>query len=133
MYLANLDEQKKRIFLDIAHERVQVDGEFSYDEKVIIQAYCQEMNIVDYEYHKRSRDEIVGDIKKYLTQEDVKIILFELIGLCLADGNYDKSEKEFINNLCSELNVENVYSDKCEEYVRDYLKLQLKINELVIG
>ena len=58
---------------------------------------------------------------------------FELIGLCLADGNYDKSEKEFINNLCSELNVENVYSDKCEEYVRDYLKLQLKINELVIG
>ena len=79
MYLANLDEQKKRIFLDIAHELVQVDGEFSYDEKVIIQAYCQEMNIVDYEYHKRSRDEIVGDIKKYLTQEDVKIILFELI------------------------------------------------------
>ena len=133
MYLANLDEQKKRIFLDIAHELVQVDGEFSYDEKVIIQAYCQEMNIVDYEYHKRSRDEIVGDIKKYLTQEDVKIILFELIGLWLADGNYDKSEKEFINNLCSELNVENVYSDKCEEYVRDYLKLQLKINELVIG
>ena len=56
MYLANLDEQKKRIFLDIAHELVQVDGEFSYDEKVIIQAYCQEMNIVDYEYHKRSRD-----------------------------------------------------------------------------
>lgn len=61
-----------------------------------------------------------------------RIVIFELVGLAMSDGIYDKVEKEFIVSLISKFNLTNDYLSKCESYISDYMLLQAKINTLVV-
>ena len=128
MYLIMLDEKEKEAFLGIAYALTSADGSFSDEEKSMISAYCDEMAIRDVDSPIRSMDESVEIIRTSSSMQVKKIVIFEIVGLALVDGNYDESERELIVKIEKDFDISAGFSDDCEKLIREYLDLQSNIN-----
>jgi tellurite resistance protein len=134
MYLALLDKEEKELFLGLAFDLAAADGNYSDEEKAMMDAYCQEMQITfDKEAMVQTEDDIIASFKNKSDNKAKKILIFELIGLALADGNYDASEKALVSKLEKEFEMEDGFADKCENILMEYLAFQGKINQLILG
>lgn len=133
MYLALLNEKEKEMFLDVAFNLVAVDGNYSDEEKAVINGYCQEMQcIFDEKTMVKPMDVLIKDIKSNSNNRIKKIFVFELIGLALADGNYDEDERELINKLEMEFDIGLGFAKKCEDILNEYIAFQTKLNQLIL-
>lgn len=133
MYLGLLNEEKRELFLDICFCIASADGEYSADEKVLIEAYQKEMNTeYDPMVSKKKENEIVELLNLICTEQEKKIIIFETIGLALIDGNYDKAERKIIDQMTKTFKIKESYAKECEQLLKEYLKLQNRINEIVL-
>lgn len=80
-----------------------------------------------------SIEEILKEIKKISGAVEKKVIVFEAIGLAMADNNYDNTERKFINSIISEFDIEEDFGEKCEEVIKDYFRIQNVLNSIVLG
>nr|WP_304430005.1 hypothetical protein [uncultured Acetatifactor sp.] len=135
MYLASLSQEEKELFLGLALVLAASDGEYSDDEKTIIEGYCQEMQLsIDQEKTiMKSVDDLIGKLSVFSNEKSKRILVFEAIGLAMADGHYDKREKELITKIEKELNMETEFANKCEAVMNEYILFQGRINELILG
>ena len=77
MYLAQLTENQKQLFLGMAYCIASADGNYSDDEKRIMESYCAEMNIAaDLNNLLTNPDEIIAQIKADCGKVARKIIIF---------------------------------------------------------
>lgn len=132
MFLNLLDERKKSLFLGLAYNLAQVDGNYSKEEELMIQSYCQEMQI---EFNMRMAKDtasIVSDLCTICDSKEKRIIAFEIIGLAMIDGKYDLSEKELIENMVEKFGVDNEFTEKCEIEISRYMEVQKEINKLIM-
>lgn len=133
MYLALLNEKEKEMFLGAAFNLVAVDGDYSDEEKVVINGYCQEMQcIFDEKTMVKPMDELIKDIKSNSDNKIKKIFVFELIGLAMADENYDEDERALINKLEVEFDIGIGFAKKCEAILSEYIAFQTKLNQLIL-
>ena len=134
MYLALLNKEQKEIFLGLAYNLSNIDGDYSSPEQQMIESYCGEMNI---EYSdsiaKVELNTIMENINKIFDNKSIKIVLFELIGLAMVDNNFDKSEYAFLNSIQNLFSVDSEFMSKAENYIKKYLDLQLNINTLILN
>ena len=134
MYLALLNKEQKEIFLGLAYNLSNIDGDYSSPEQQMIESYCGEMNI---EYSdsiaKVELNTIMENINKIFDNKSIKIVLFELIGLAMVDNNFDKSEYAFLNSIQNLFSVDSEFMSKAENYIKNYLDLQLNINTLILN
>ncbi len=134
MYLALLNKEQKEIFLGLAYNLSNIDGDYSSPEQQMIESYCGEMNI---EYSdsiaKVELNTIMENINKIFDNKSIKIVLFELIGLAMVDNNFDKSEYAFLNSIQNLFSVDSEFMSKAENYIKKYLELQLNINTLILN
>ena len=134
MYLAQLTENQKRLFLGLAYHIASADGNYSDDENLMIKSYCAEMNIeFDLNNLSAQPDEIIARIKAECEEKSRKIIIFELIGLALVDHNYDDAERTIINTAMDRLDINKSFGVQCEKLLNEYIEFQNKINALVLG
>lgn len=134
MYLSLLKENEKELFIGLAYDLASTDGDYSNEEKVIINGYCQEMKIIfDEKNMIKAVEDIVDEITKKSDDQIKKIIIFELIGLAMVDGNYDENERVLIKQIEEKFMVGNGFADKCEGVISEYIAFQSKINQLVLG
>ncbi len=109
------------------------NGEYVEQEKAIIETYCREM---DTEFDPKDAtndvDAVISVLSSISTDEEKRIIVFEVMGLILADYTYDDAEKGFMGKLSAAFGVDKAYIDKCEMLIDEYLKLQSDINALVL-
>lgn len=135
MYLALLSEKEKEIFLNVAFNLVTADGDYSDEEKAVIAGYCQEMQYT-YTFDKKrtvkSIDVLINDIRSNSDNKIKKIFVFELIGLAMADGNYDESERNLINKLEMEFDIDLGFARDCETVLNEYIAFQTKLNQLIL-
>ena len=131
MYLAQLNQDEKEIFLGLAQVLSKVDNIVSIEENQMMKQYCKEMEI-DNKFYSQNVPEMITKVAGY-DSKTKKIIILELIGLALCDTKYDIREKEFILNLAEKMNVTNEFIDKCEQLVREYISIQNRINKVVIS
>ena len=66
-------------------------------------------------------------------EREKKIVIFEAIGLAMSDGDYDQTEKEFINSTMLKFGIEESFNRECEDVLNEYIEFQNKLNRLVIG
>jgi len=133
MYLTVLSNEEKEIFLNIAYAVASADGNYSDMEKAIIAEYCREMQMECEEISLSKFDETLLERINIISSETVKkIIIFEIIGLTMIDKNYDVKEKELVKKMVDIFGIDIGYSENCEEVIREYISLQLKINQLVM-
>lgn len=133
MYLTRLGKEQKELFLEITKVFVYADGVYSEQEKQVIKAYCQEMSMDDNVIQPRSTDELISEAKRICNKEAGKIIIFELIGLGMADGTYDNEERAFVSKIAGILGLSEDYCKACEKAIQDYLNIQDRFNNLVIS
>lgn len=134
MYLVLLNNEKKELFLNLACRIAAVDGNFSDEENAMIDGYCQEMNIsFDYNRPLNTTEKIVSDMNSICDLTEKRIIIFEIIGLAMADGEYDVSERGVINGINKTFALPEGYPADCEKKLKEYFDIQRKLNSLVIG
>ena len=133
MYLSILKKEEKKLFLDLAYSLASADGNIADEEKTIIDHYCDEMEIEKQLPTTVDKSEIVNKLTEVSDMQNKKIIIFELIGLAMADNNYDEAEKEFITEAVSQFELSIDYMESCEKIISEYLSLQAKINNLILG
>lgn len=133
MYLGGLNSTEKKMFLGLVVEMAMVDGVYSEEEKAIIYAYCQEMQVeFEKEYEKQSVDEILSFIKVNSSCITKKIFVFELVGVALTDGTYDEREKALVLRMCQEFGIDVEFITQSENVIKEYISFQKRINQIVL-
>lgn len=133
MYLATLKEEEKELFLGLAYNLATSDGEYSLEEQSTIMGYCQEMQIQFNEKSiNKSINEIITELKEKSNNRTHRIIVFEAIGLAMADNNYDEGERKIINKMISAFALNPEFNNECEQIIKEYISFQNRINQLVL-
>lgn len=133
MYLNLLKEKEKELFIGLAYDFAAADGNYSDDEKLIINGYCQEMNIsFEQKSMVKPAIDIVREISEDSSKQVKKVFIFELIGLAIVDGYYDENERTLIKQMEDKFQIDAGYADKCEQVISEYVAFQRKINQLVM-
>ena len=133
MYLALLKQNEKENFLKLAVVLSSVDGNFGKEEHFMISQYCDEMGIENHIPTDIEKDLVINDIANDTTEQNKKIIIFELIGLAMSDKNFDEAEESLIISLADKLDLNADYVASCKAMITKYLELQNQINNYIIG
>ena len=124
MYLSLLDFEKKQLFLELETYMAKIDGEFTDDEKTIIDIHCNEMKIDNNDYIcKLDLDTVIDEIKTKFSAKEKKIVFLELAVTVLADGVYTDSEKELISKLSTILDIKKSDIDEALD-IAEKLKME---------
>jgi len=117
MYLDLLNKQEQEYFLELARYSISLNGEDKPEEEEILKSYKFECQLVEYTAHKQD------DIKKVIfelkgsTKKIKKIILIELFGILLADGEVCDEEANFIDMLSAEFRVKEYEVARIQRWV----------------
>lgn len=131
MYLSLLTSEEKNAFLELAITIASSDNDFSDHEKAMVQLYCNEMQIAYSDNIKvRPLAEILSALKE-CSERTKKIILYEVIGLVLVDGEVD-SETNILNEMQKAFNISPDFTKECKNILQEYISFQEKVNALVL-
>lgn len=133
MYLKLMNEEQKSAFLEEAYILAQIDGTYTAEEKAMLEAYAAEAELpLTQEMKEVTREQVKTKIRTLCGTREHKIIIFELLGMALADADYSEKERETIEELAETLGLGRDFSKACEEKISSYLRLQESINSLVL-
>lgn len=94
MYLSILTEKEKQLFLNLAYTLAYSDGEFGDEEKLLLDAYCNEMGTTfDRPETAVSLNELLESLKRDIFENNRKVVYFELLGLAWLTVNTAKKKK----------------------------------------
>lgn len=134
MYLTLLKEEQKELFLGLAFHLASADGDYSDEEKAVIAGYCQEMQMTfDQDKMVKPIKEIISKINLSCNSCEKRIIVFEAIGLVMADNNYDEVERRIVKLMTDTFDLGDRFAKNCEVVLNEYISFQNRINKLVIG
>ena len=106
MYLSKLSIEQKHIFLDLEIHMSKIDGNFSAEEKQIIDAHCLEMHIDNNGYkNEMSLSEVIEHLKSDFNAKEKHIVFLELAATVWADNVYHETEKDLIESLSDKLSI----------------------------
>jgi uncharacterized tellurite resistance protein B-like protein len=129
-----VDEKEKIAYLKALVYIATIDEEFCDSEKQYL------LNISNmYGLNQEQSDDLIKavidrkesleDILSEITDRKTKLLLiYELVALCYADGNYSDIEKTGIINVAKILEIENDKVIVIEDLLNEGIKLQEKIN-----
>lgn len=131
MYLNYLEETEKIAFLKLAHAIANSDDEFCDNEKIIINSYCNEMGIADITFDK---DELIDILSyQFKTDQSRRIVIFELMSVINANGEFKGKEKDIINILLKEFNIEEKFLTDVKQWSDSMIYLVEQGHKLVIN
>lgn len=133
MYLALLKQNEKENFLKLAVALSSADGNFGEEEHFMISQYCDEMGIDNHIPNDIEKELVVNEIAVDSSEQNKKIIIFELLGLAMSDKNFAEAEETLILSLAKKLGLNAEYVASCKEMITRYLELQNQINNYIIG
>jgi len=128
-----LNEKQKENFLKLAYQMALIDNNLNENEKIMIESYCNEMQIsIPEDIREESIDGIIESMGSECTVVEKKIIIFEILGLALVDGSYDKSEKNIVEAIVNTFEIGENFLLESENVLREYIEMQGKINTLIL-
>lgn len=131
MFLGQLSEKEKNAFISLSIHASNSNGVFANEEKVMIQEYCKEMGIPFFNAENAiPMDEVVAVFAESELQIK-KIVLLETLGLLYSDGEFDDTEKGFINEYAKKIGLTDEDVDKQTEAIKEYLAVLKKVAEAI--
>ena len=120
MYLSMLDVEKKYLFRNLELIMSKVDGDFSPEEKALIDAHCIEMHIDNNNYEvQASLDQVISEIDSSLTSQEKSIFFLELVGTIMADNVYHNAERELADRLAHILEINQEKKDEAFNIINE--------------
>ena len=133
MFLVNLSEKEKHLFLQVSLHISHSDEEFSDEEKLVIETLCQEMAIpVSYEL-TQSLDEVLNELKQIASPPIKRSIVFELAGVIMADEVYADSEKALMARISDALGVDIEVSEESVRLITQMSEIYKSAAKLIRG
>lgn len=129
MFLNQLEDVNKELFLKVCIHAAWSNGVFVNEEKEMIFAYCREMSIPeDVPEYDGTINDVLSELAEKATTKEKNIIVLEILGLVKADGVYEdkEKEKEFMDALVTGMKVKegvlsklnsllDIYATVCKE------------------
>ena len=100
MYLVNLSNEQKELFLDLSILSMESKGEVDKREKMLLEQYCDEMKI-KYRVQKNinSYKIVLKRLKEISTNQELKKITVEILALIYVDEDFAEEEHELLMSL----------------------------------
>lgn len=118
----------------MAYHLANTDGDFSESEQMMMNSYAGEMGISpDIGKTDMGISEVVDELCSTAGKREKRIIVFELIGLAMADCNYDASERKVIREMVEKCGIDTEFEKFCEKKLTEYLELQSALNEMILN
>lgn len=134
MYLSLLNTEQKKLFLSLAYNLVTSDGDFSENERAAIQSYSMEMNMeLKIEDVDNDINRVVDNINSICGIREKKIVIFEMVGLAMADCNFDDGEREIVKKALTMFGLDLQFGDFCEKKLSEYFNLQEELNSNILS
>ena len=132
MFLNNLTQEKKELFLSLAYNISCIDDNYADEEKMVLEQYCVEMDIrIDKIQLIEDFDKILNRINILCNFQEKKISVFESVGLILADGVIHDKEMEAITNMVRLFEINDNYFEDCMKLIKEYYDLQSRMMNLI--
>lgn len=132
MYLNQLSNEQRELFLDLCIHVSYIDESFKEEEKQYIRKYCEEMQITKIRYQPNNDLEtIIKALFNISVQSELRIILFELLALIISDADYHVKEKEIVDKLLEEFKIETLFVEKTISLLKKWENLYKEINALI--
>ena len=132
MFLNKLKEDQKSLFLDLAIKATEANGVIESSEQEMLKMFAHEMKISPKFNTNKSLDSILNGLQELSTQQELKIISFEILGIMFSDDKYDEKEGEFISNMASAFHLENALMDIMSDLISEYSAVYKKICGIVL-
>ena len=117
MYLGLLSKSEQKFFLEIARYSMGLNGEYKEVEEEILLAYKHECQLPDYKaYRQDDIEEIIATFNSS-AKRTKKIVLIELLGIFLADGEVCVNELNFLYTLSKRFNINEDELKKIRHWV----------------
>ena len=131
MYLKKLLETQKESFLDLCIILANRDANLAKEEKTVIDAFCEEMNIPFRYEARKGTDEAIHELASISSPEEKRIIVLELLGLVVADGKILEEERAFIKDVISAFGLEEKEVEELLPVLNELMNVYVKINRFV--
>ncbi len=100
MFLDNLSEEQKNLFIDLAVIAMEANGAVDDSETALLEKYCREMAI---KYRDKVQnndcDKILERLRAISDDATLKKITIEIITLLYIDNNLADEEDELLNKI----------------------------------
>lgn len=117
MYLDLLNKEEQQDFLELARYSMGLNGEYKQEEEEVLLGYKYECQLVDYKaYRQKDINKIIRNLSSS-TKKVKKIILVELFGILLADGEVCDEEAKFVNVLSQEFRIKEYEVARIQRWV----------------
>jgi uncharacterized membrane protein YebE (DUF533 family) len=121
MFLNQLSEVTKELFLKVCVNAAWSNGVFANEEEEMIAAYCREMNIPEIvPNHGENITSTLTLLSENASSKEKNIIILEILGLVKADGRYEENEMAFMDSLVTGLKVNEDVLNKITNLLEQY-------------
>lgn len=117
MYLDMLNKEEQQYFLELARYAMGLNGEYKAEEEEVFKGFKYECQLVDYVAYRQSNiKEIISQLKGS-SKKIKKVILIELFGILLADGEICEAESKFIDKISSKFRIKEYEVSRMQRWV----------------
>ena len=132
MFLNELGEKDKELFLNLCGHAIMADDVVEPEEMEYLALCCHEMEMPNQLPDiSESLEDILDGITENSNAYERKIIIFELIRLFKYDNSYDEEEKAFMKPVLTKLGISKEVHDKLEKLADEYTKVYNNICDLL--
>lgn len=131
MYLSELNIGEKKNFLELAHYAMGLNGSHKQEEKEVFLSFVHECALPSYDLSKQEKIESVIKVISKSANKHKRIVLLELFGILLADGDFCEKEADFIEQLSDEMGFEGYEVKKIQRWVEAMNDLFLEGQQLL--
>lgn len=121
MFINELNKKEAVAFLSLVKKLAETDNAFLVEEFTLIKEYIKELNLDDEDYEILNLSDALGSFDNSKSRIK-RIVYFELLGLALVDGKYDKEEIKFLNYVAGLLNINQDKQESCLNYFKEVKK-----------
>lgn len=131
MFLRPLNNEQKRLFLDLAIAAASANNIIEESERRLLAAYADEMGIDVDDADGSSMEEACVKLKEISNSKELNQIAFEIVGMMMSDSEYDEDEKTFIDKMATIFEIPSERISEMFSCVNDYSALIKRINVLM--
>ena len=132
MYLNLLDRSHVAVFLGVAELLASVDGDIHAKERGLIDAVAQEIGEVPEPHDFDSPEAAAQALSELgLSVPAANVMVLELAGVALADGQLSEPERGVLHTLCIALDRPPIRLEQALEIAERSVGLELEAEQLI--
>lgn len=122
MFLVELNERERKTFLELAYHAMSSDGEIAVEEEEVFRSYAYECEMPEYQFQGTEIATLTTSTKAY-TKRKRRIMLIELWGIILSDGEIGEKEAEWMEKVAKDMELSSGQSRRIRRWAQDFVDI----------